>query len=245
MTQYLLSVYMIDGQEPRRTRRRRRLRRVGAVNEEMKAGRRVGIRRRPPPARTATVVRMRDGEMLLTDGPFRRGKEQLGGFGSSRRPTSTPRSRWARKATVACAAAGRGAPLPGRWRLARDVDVAAATIEHVFREESGRAVACLVRVCGDIDLAEEAVQEAFLIASERWPETGVPPNPAGWIITTARNRAIDRSGARRHATIARRRPFASTSAPIPTRRKSVHDDRLAPDLHVLPSRARARARRWR
>ena len=50
----------------------------------------------------------------------------------------------------------------------------------------------LVRVCGDIDLAEEAVQEAFVAAVERWPATGVPPNPAGWIITAARNRAIDR-----------------------------------------------------
>ena len=49
-----------------------------------------------------------------------------------------------------------------------------------------------MRLFGDIDVAEEAVQEAFLIASERWPQTGVPPNPAGWIVTTAKNRAIDR-----------------------------------------------------
>ena len=64
-------------------------------------------------------------------------------------------------------------------------------IERVFREESGRAVASLVRVFGDIDIAEEAVQEAFAVAVARWPETGLPPSPAGWIITTARNRAID------------------------------------------------------
>src|SRR5262249_929261 len=50
----------------------------------------------------------------------------------------------------------------------------------------------LVRLFGDIDLAEEMVQEAFVVASERWPETGLPPNPGGWITTTARNRAIDR-----------------------------------------------------
>jgi RNA polymerase sigma-70 factor (ECF subfamily) len=62
----------------------------------------------------------------------------------------------------------------------------------VFRHESGRAVASLARVFGDIDVAEEAVQEAFVVALQRWPETGVPPSPAGWIITTARNRAIDR-----------------------------------------------------
>jgi RNA polymerase sigma-70 factor (ECF subfamily) len=65
-------------------------------------------------------------------------------------------------------------------------------VERVFRSESGRAVASLVRFFGDIDVAEEAVQDAFVIALERWPSTGVPPSPAGWIITTARNRGLDR-----------------------------------------------------
>ena len=64
-------------------------------------------------------------------------------------------------------------------------------IEQVFRREYGRAVAILVRLLGDIGLAEEAVQDAFTVALQRWPHTGVPPAPAGWIITTARNRAID------------------------------------------------------
>ena len=62
----------------------------------------------------------------------------------------------------------------------------------MFREQYGRAVAVLVRSFGDIDLAEEAVQDAFTVALERWPSEGRPPSPAGWIITTARNRAIDR-----------------------------------------------------
>ncbi|TMF10094.1 MAG: RNA polymerase sigma factor [Chloroflexi bacterium] len=70
--------------------------------------------------------------------------------------------------------------------------LAASEIERVFREEYGRAVAVLVRVFGDIDMAEEAVQDAFTAAVQRWPTTGLPPSPAGWIITTARNRAIDR-----------------------------------------------------
>jgi RNA polymerase sigma-70 factor (ECF subfamily) len=70
--------------------------------------------------------------------------------------------------------------------------VHAAQIERVFRDEYGRAVAVLVRAFGDIDLAEEAVQDAFAAAVQRWPSTGPPPSPAGWIITTARNRAIDR-----------------------------------------------------
>jgi RNA polymerase sigma-70 factor (ECF subfamily) len=65
-------------------------------------------------------------------------------------------------------------------------------IERVFRSESGRAVATLVRRFGDIDLAEEMVQEAFAEAVRRWPSAGIPPSPAGWIITTAKNRAIDR-----------------------------------------------------
>ena len=62
-------------------------------------------------------------------------------------------------------------------------------IARVFREEYGRAVAVLVRRFGDIDLAEEAVQDAFAVAVDRWPRTGPPPSPAGWIITTARMRS--------------------------------------------------------
>lgn len=65
-------------------------------------------------------------------------------------------------------------------------------VAQVFRREYGRAVAVLVRQLGDISLAEEAVQDAFATALERWPASGVPPSPAGWIIVTARNRAIDR-----------------------------------------------------
>jgi RNA polymerase sigma-70 factor (ECF subfamily) len=85
--------------------------------------------------------------------------------------------------------------------------VAAPEIECVFRAEHGRAVAVLVRVFGDIDVAEEAVQDAFVAAVQRWPAAGLPPSPAGWIITTARNRAIDRlrreaSRADRHAQAA-------------------------------------------
>ena len=70
--------------------------------------------------------------------------------------------------------------------------VTPAEIEDVFRAEHGRAVASLVRVFGDIDVAEDAVQEAFAAAVQRWPAAGLPPSPAGWIITTARRKAIDR-----------------------------------------------------
>ncbi|MDQ6615352.1 MAG: RNA polymerase sigma factor [Actinomycetota bacterium] len=70
--------------------------------------------------------------------------------------------------------------------------IGASSVEQTFRREFGRAVATLVRLFGDIDLAEEAVQQAFVVAVARWPTGGVPPNPGGWIVTTARNQAIDR-----------------------------------------------------
>src|ERR1700755_1979535 len=65
-------------------------------------------------------------------------------------------------------------------------------LERTVRESAGGAVATLVRVFGDITLAEDAVQEAFAVATERWPADGLPPNPGGWIVTTARNTPLDR-----------------------------------------------------
>ena len=102
----------------------------------------------------------------------------------------------------------------------------ASQVERVFREEYGRAVSVLVRHFGDIDLAEEAVQDAFTIAIARWPQSGVPPSPAGWIITTARNRAIDRlrresSRDDRHA-----QALALQAPPEPAEDGPVDDDRL-------------------
>jgi RNA polymerase sigma-70 factor, ECF subfamily len=101
-------------------------------------------------------------------------------------------------------------------------------IERVFREEYGRCVATLIRFLGDIDLAEEAVQDAFAIAIARWPDTGLPPNPGAWITTTARNRAIDqlrREASRkdRHAQAARLSHVdEASSGPV----GPVNDDRL-------------------
>jgi RNA polymerase sigma-70 factor, ECF subfamily len=105
----------------------------------------------------------------------------------------------------------------------------ASEVERVFREEYGRAVSVLVRLCGDIDLAEEAVQDAFVAAMERWPVTGVPPSPAGWIITTARSRAIDRfrreaSRDDRHAEAARL--MAGSDGPADPEDGPVRDDQL-------------------
>src|SRR6478735_278377 len=112
---------------------------------------------------------------------MRRRRSRWGASGSSRRPISTPRSpgrclaRW---------------PAKVRSRSARRT--MADALAEIFRREAGRCTATLIRVLGDIDLAEDSVAEAFAIAAEQWPVRGVPPNPGGWITTTARNRAIDR-----------------------------------------------------
>ena len=75
---------------------------------------------------------------------------------------------------------------------ARALSAPGAAIDRLFRRESGQAVAALARAFGDLDRAEEAVQDAFVVALERWPRDGVPPNPAAWIALTARRKAIDR-----------------------------------------------------
>jgi len=101
-----------------------------------------------------------------------------------------------------------------------------AEIELVFREQYGKAVAILVRLLGDIGLAEEAVQDAFATAVDRWPTDGVPASPAGWIVTTARNRAIDRI--RREASRSDRQTQAALLAvrDDPTQEGPVRDERL-------------------
>ena len=104
--------------------------------------------------------------------------------------------------------------------------VGAPEIARVFREEYGRAVAVLARHFGDIDIAEEAVQDAFTVAVQRWPAAGLPPSPAGWIITTARNRAVDRL--RREASRQDRHAQAALlhARGDPPEEGTVHDDRL-------------------
>ena len=103
---------------------------------------------------------------------------------------------------------------------------ATAQIDRVFRDEYGRAVAVLTRYFGDIDIAEEAIQDAFAEAVRRWPESGPPPSPAGWIITTARNRAIDRL--RRETSRDERHAQAALlhALDVPAEEGPVRDDRL-------------------
>jgi len=106
-------------------------------------------------------------------------------------------------------------------------DQAAPDVERVFRQAYGQAVATLVRVFGDITLAEDAVQDAFVVASERWRAKGIPASPVGWIVTTARNRAIDdlRRSSRRRELYAEL-GVVGGRAPGPIEEGAVGDDRL-------------------
>ena len=143
----------------------------------------------------ATVVRGGTGlDKVTTDGPFVEAKEHIGGFYIINAEDLDEALAWAEKVVEAInhdievrpfRATGRVQAGPtdgGRWM---------DDVERAFREAHGQAVATLTRLFGDITLAEDAVQDAFVTAVDRWPRDGVPDNPAGWIVTTARNRAVD------------------------------------------------------
>jgi RNA polymerase sigma-70 factor, ECF subfamily len=102
----------------------------------------------------------------------------------------------------------------------------AAAVERVFREEYGRLIASLVRRFGDIDLAEEAAGEALVAALEKWPASGVPPNPGGWLTTTAGNRAIDRIRREKQRDAKHRAALMQHDDTPPERTGPVADDRL-------------------
>src|SRR6187200_363170 len=111
-------------------------------------------------------------------------------------------------------------------------DLTSDAIARVFREEYGRVVAGLVRLLGNIDLAEESVQEAFVVATQRWPETGLPPNPGAWITVTARNRALDRI--RRESTRGQREQRAT----MPDDQPDAFDDDLFDEAAISDDRLR-------
>ena len=144
---------------------------------------------------TATTVRVEDGQTLTTDGPFVAIKEAIGGCAryeaddldaAIELASRIPAARMGGAIEVRPIVDGYG----GEWR----------TLERTFRDEWGRVLATLIGFLGDFQLAEEAAQEAFATAAERWPRDGTPANPRAWLVTTARNRAIDRI--RRDRTLA-------------------------------------------
>jgi RNA polymerase sigma-70 factor (ECF subfamily) len=114
----------------------------------------------------------------------------------------------------------RGAPRRHRLRDGR-ID----ELTRAYRDERARSIAILGRVLGDLDLAEDAVQDAFVKAAERWPRDGVPANPGAWIVATARNRAIDRI--RREQTLARKTELLARAEELPADEEAViPDERL-------------------
>ena len=141
----------------------------------------------------ATSVAVRDGRRIVTDGPFAETKEHLGGLLPDRGARPRRRDRRGRPDPRGADRDRRGQADPGA-RLSGDAHAADArdAVALAFREDHGRALATLIRVLGDFDLAEEAVADAYLVALEHWPVDGIPDNPGAWITTTARNRAIDR-----------------------------------------------------
>ncbi len=164
---------------------------------------------------TATTVRVQDGNTLTTDGPFAELKEAIGGYlffeahGPRRRDRGggrDPRGEHGRR---------------DRGTSARGAVIASSS--STFREEWGRVLASLIGFLGDFDLAEEAAQEAFAIAAERWPRDGVPDIPRAWLVTTARNRAVDRI--RRERTLAEKTRLLD----MPTVIEDDHDDPSFPD----------------
>jgi RNA polymerase sigma-70 factor, ECF subfamily len=98
-------------------------------------------------------------------------------------------------------------------------------VARAFRDERARSIAILARVLGDLDLAEDAVQDAFARALERWPRDGVPANPGAWIVATARNRAIDRI--RREQTLVRKTELLARAEQLPDDEETaIPDERL-------------------
>ena len=142
---------------------------------------------------------------------------------STRRPRSRRGSR--RRGWAARSRCGRW------WRGSR-------LLEQVFRDEWGRVLATLVGFLGDFDLAEEAAQEAFAVAAERWPRDGTPPNPGAWLTITARNRAIDRL--RRDRTLAEKTRLLE----VPEAVEDEMDETSFPTSGWSWS-SRAAIRRWR
>ena len=179
---------------------------------------------------TATTVRVQDGSTLTTDGPFAETKEVV------RRllPARGRRHRFGDRARRAHPGGphgrrDRGAPGGG----------ALAILERVFHDEWGRVLATLIGFLGDFDLAEEAAQEAFAIAAERWAREGPPANPGAWLATTARNRAIDRI--RRNRTLAAKTRLLEVPEPV-----DEDDGAKAPSqTNAWSCCSRAVTRRWR
>ena len=177
--------------------------------------------------------------MLTTDGPYAEGKEFIGGFDLIQAEDLDGALVWAGKLARILG----GLPVE-----VRPVAESLLTGRHRPRSSArttDRRSPSSIRLLGDIDAAEEAVQDAFLTAVQRWPVDGIPPSPAGWIVTTARNRAIDRL--RREGARAGKHAEAALLRRQTEPRGGGRRARRPPpaDLHLLPPGARPCPPRWR
>ena len=137
------------------------------------------------PVTTATTLRLADGKPVVTDGPFADTKEVFGGYYLYECDNLDQATEMAaRIPALRIGGTVEIRPVMGKANL--------TPLEQVFRDEWGRVLAVLVGYLGDFELAEESVAEAFAVAARRWPAEGTPASPVAWLVTTARNRAIDR-----------------------------------------------------
>ena len=196
-------------------------------------GRGLGVRGRIASSQHVHLLKLQDDDVLTIDGPYTEGKEHVGGFTIINAPDLDAALAWGPSSPGRSASRSRC----GRFRRSASLIVPAAEIERVFRAEYGRAVAVLVRVFGDIDVAEDAVQDAFATAVRTWPSSGLPPSPAGWIITTARNKAIDRFAAKRPAQERHAQAVLLHANREPVEEDAVRDDRLRLILHAATRRS--------
>jgi hypothetical protein len=241
MTQYLLSIYQPDGEAPSPEILEKVMRDVNALVQETKAAGVWVFNGGLHPPSTATVVRIRRGEALITDGPFAEAKEHIGGFLIVKAPDLDAALEWARSSRACSRSLVRVVQLPGcrsrsdRFITQRRTDRRRANprplghrpcVPRGIRPRGGRPRPPIRRH----QPGGGCRQDAFTVAVQRWPSAGLPASPAGWIITTARNRAIDRlrrqtSRDDRHAQAALLQ--ASSEPPEEeTEEGAVGDDRL-------------------
>src|SRR5438128_386870 len=163
----------------------------GAFTESVKKNGHWIAAERLQPVQTATTVRIRNGKLSTTDGPYAETKEQLGGFYLINAKDLNDAIQIASR--IPCAKWGSGrSPSPGGHRVSGGADERArAMVDAVYRSDSRRVLATLIRLLGDFDLAEEALQDAFAAAVEQWPTGGVPANPRAWLVSAGRFKAID------------------------------------------------------
>ena len=173
--------------------------------------------------------------MLMTDGPFVDSKEFLAGLILVEAENLD--------GALAVAAELQELDVTAAIEVRPVLEQELGVLEDVFRDQWGRVLATLVGVLGDIELAEDAAQESFALAAERWPRDGQPVNPTGWLIATARNRAVDRI--RRERTLAikterLKRELREGSEETMDETTTFPGRAARADLHLLPSGARAR-----